>query len=148
MAVDIKQAHRQLLEEAFGKGRLDAFDEICDRGFKTHDPVAGDADLRKAKQDCATYRSAFPDLRCTILAQVLDGDTVVTHWRMSGTHDGTLMGIEPTGARCTVEGISLGRFRGGKLVEDWVQWDGLGLMRQLGVGMGAPSRASEVHPQI
>ena len=28
MAVDIKQAHRQLLEEAFGKGRLDAFDEI------------------------------------------------------------------------------------------------------------------------
>jgi hypothetical protein len=31
-----------------------------------------------------------------------------------------------------VEGISLSRFRAGRLVEDWVQWDALGLLRQLG----------------
>ncbi len=147
MAVDTKQAYRQLLEEAFGKGRLDAFDDICDRGLESHDPVAGDGDLRKAKQDCAMYRSAFPDLRCTILAQCAEGDTVVTHWRMTGTHEGTLMGIQPTGNRCTVEGMALGRFRGGKLVEDWVQWDALGLMRQLGVGMSA-AHQDEVHAQL
>ena len=61
---------------------------------------------------------------------------------MNGTHQGALMGIAPTGARCTCEGISIGRFKGGKLVEDWVQWDGLGLMRQLGVAPSAQPGAS------
>lgn len=140
MAVDIRQAHRQLMEEAFGKGRLNAFDEICDPGYHAHDPVSGDLDLRGARDSCATYRSAFPGLRCTILAQYLDGDTVVTRWRMAGVHDGTLMGIEPTGAECTVEGISVGRFQGGRLIEDWTHWDALGLMRQLGARMTAPVR--------
>jgi predicted ester cyclase len=124
------------------------FDEVCAPGLRTHDPVAGDADLRQSKQNCAMYRSAFPGLRATILAQYVDGDTVVTRWRMSGVHDGTFMGIQPTGAECTVEGISVGRFQGGKLVEDWVQWDALGLMRQLGVGMNAGARESEARPQL
>ncbi len=43
------------------------------------------------------------------------------------------MGVQPTGKRCTSEGISVARFKAGKVVEDWVQWDALGLMRQLGV---------------
>ncbi len=146
MAVDIKQAHRQLLEEAFGKGRLDAFDEICDRNLRAHDPVTGDTDLQDAKRNCAMYRSAFPGLRCTILAQYLDADTVITRWRMSGVHEGTLMGIPPTGATCTVEGVNVARFQGGKLIEDWVQWDALGLMRQLGVAAGAQDQ--ERRPEL
>ncbi len=147
MAVDMKQAFRQLLEDGFGKGRIAVFDEVCDASFRGHDPVAGDGDLRKAKQDCAMYRSAFPDLRCSVLGQYVDGDTVVTHWRMTGTHEGSLMGIQPTGRRCTSEGISVARFAGGKVVEDWVQWDALGLMRQLGASLGAP-REEELRPQL
>ena len=146
MATDIRKAHRQLLEEAFGKGRMEAFDEVCDRGAHSHDPLTGDADLDQAKQNCVMYRSAFPGLRCTILAQVAEGDTVVTHWRMSGVHEGTLMGIAPTGATCTVEGISFGKFRAGKLVDDWIQWDALGLMRQLGVTLQAGTRKTEARP--
>ena len=146
MAVDVKQAYRTLLEDAFGKGRVDAFDEVCDRSYRGHDPLGGDLDLAQAKDNCAMYRSAFPGLRCTILAQVAEGDTVVTHWRMSGVHEGTLMGIAATGATCTVEGISFGKFRAGKLVDDWIQWDALGLMRQLGVTLQAGTRKTEARP--
>lgn len=141
MAVDVKQVYRTFLEDAFVKGRLEVFDEVCDRSYRGHDPLGGDLDLSKAKENCAMYRSAFPSLRSTILAQCLEGEILVTHWRMSGTHDGTLFGVAPTGAPCTVEGISLARFRGGKCVEDWVQWDALGLMRQIGMSIGAPAGA-------
>ena len=141
MAVDVKQAYRTLLEDAFGKGRIEAFDEVCDRSYRGHDPVDGDLDLAKAKDNCTMYRSAFPGLRCTILAQSLEGDLLATHWRMSGKHEGTLFGIPPTGATCTSEGISIARFRGGKCVEDWVQWDALGLLRQLGMTVGAAAGA-------
>jgi predicted ester cyclase len=136
MAVDIKQAYRRLIEEAFGKGNLEVFDEVCGAGYKAHDPLTGDADMDQQKEMCRGYRTAFPDLTASILASHTDGDTVFVHWRMTGMHQKPLMGIQPTGKRCTVEGMSLGRFRGGKLVEEWAQWDALGLMRQLGV---APS---------
>lgn len=135
MAVDTRQAYRRLLEEAFGKGNLDVYDELCDPGYRSHDPFAGDSDLEEAKDDCRMYRTAFPDLSCTILGCWADGDMVFTQWRMTGTHQHALLGIDATGRRCTVDGMSLSRFRGGRIAEDWVQWDALGLMRQLGAGV-------------
>ncbi len=143
MAVDIKQAQRRLLEEAFGKGNFDVFDELCDPGYRAHDPVAGDADLRQARENCRMYRSAFPDLSMTVLRSWVDadGDTCITQWRAIGTHQGALLGIGPTGQRCTVEGVSIAHFRAGKMIEDWTQWDALGLMRQLGAGAAAGAQA-------
>lgn len=136
MAVDQKQSIRRLLEEGYGKGNTAVFDEICDPSYRAHDPISGDLDLARAKESCRGYKTAFPDLKPTILASFQEGDTVVTHWRMTGQHQKSLMGIEPTGKRVTVEGISLSRFKGGRLSEDWVQWDALGMLRQLGVPAG------------
>ena len=144
MAVDIKQTQRRLIEEPFVKGNIDVIDQLCDPGYRGHDPMTGDTNREGVKDLARMYRAAFPDLKCTILASCAEGDTCVTHWRMTGTHRGKLMGLEPTGKRVTVEGMSFAKFRGGKLAEDWVQWDSLGLMRQLGVvpsaqpGMGGP----------
>jgi predicted ester cyclase len=137
MAVDMKQAYRRLFEEAFGNGNFDVYDEICDSSFRAHDPVTGDADLATEKETCRSYKTAFPDLSPTILGSCAEGDTVVMHWRMTGTHRQPLMGIAPTGKRCTVEGMTIGRFRNGKLAEEWSQWDALGLLRQLGAAPSA-----------
>lgn len=43
------------------------------------------------------------------------------------------MGIPATGKEIEVTGIIILRFSGEKVVETWDNWDGLGLMRQLGV---------------
>ncbi|WP_242334937.1 MULTISPECIES: ester cyclase [Anaeromyxobacter] len=150
MAVDIKQSHRRMFEEAWGKGNFGIFDELCDPKYRSHDPLAGDTDLEKTRELCRQYRDAFPDMAPTILGSFADHDTVITRWRMTGTHRAALMGIEPTGTRCTVEGITVGKFKGAKLVEEWTQWDALGLMRQLGVATapqaGAGARATEKRP--
>jgi predicted ester cyclase len=133
MAVDLKQAHRRVIEEVFGKGNYGVLDEACEPGYRAHDPLTGDADLRQEKENARMYRTAFPDLRASIVGSWADGETVVTQWRMAGTHESELMGMDATGKRCTVEGISIARFRGAKMVESWTQWDALGLMRQIGV---------------
>jgi len=133
MAIDLKQQSRRLIEEAYGKGNLGIFDEVCAADYRSHDPFTGDATLQQEKEVCRSYREAFSDLKPTILASFSDGETVVTQWRMSGIHTGALKGIPPTGARCTVEGISIGRYKAGRLAETWMQWDALGLLRQLGV---------------
>jgi predicted ester cyclase len=149
MAVDLKQTSRRLMEEAFGKGNFGVFDELCSADYRSHDPVTGDTDLGGARQNCQMYKTAFPDLKPIILSAYTDGEVCVTHWRMTGTHQAELMGLEPMGARCTVEGIAIDRFRSGKIVETWSQWDALGLMRQLGVaptvGAAAAKSAAEHH---
>jgi len=52
---------------------------------------------------------------------------------MTGKHTALLFGIPPSGKSVTVSGISLLRFSNGKVVEDWVSEDTLGLMQQIGV---------------
>ena len=45
---------------------------------------------------------------------------------------GELMGLKPTGKRISVSGISIIRLKDGSAVEEWIEEDGLGLMRQFG----------------
>lgn len=52
---------------------------------------------------------------------------------MSATHQGSFMGIPPTGKRVEISGIEYFRLANGKIVERWVMFDDLGLMEQLGV---------------
>ena len=149
MALDLRQTSRRLMEEAYGRGNLDVFDELCSEEHRAHDPLTGDTDRAGAKRNCAMYRDAFPDLKPAILKSYTDGETCTIHWRMTGTHQKELMGLEPMGARCTVEGITIDRFKGGKIVESWTQWDALGLMRQLGIQLplGAASAVAAARQQ-
>jgi hypothetical protein len=68
----------------------------------------------------------------------------VLRWHSEGTHRGELAGLAPTGARVTVTGISIDQWRDGKVVEAWVEWDNLGLARQLGAAPPEGSMAEKL----
>jgi steroid delta-isomerase-like uncharacterized protein len=126
---------RRVFEEGWNAGNLDLFNETDSPEYVLHDPSVPE-DVRgveSAKQFASMYLRAFPDLRFTIEEQVAEGDKVVTRWTSSATHQGELMGIPATGNRTGVSGFTISRISEGKLVEDWNNWDTLGLMRQLGV---------------
>ena len=44
-----------------------------------------------------------------------------------------MMGIPATGTKFKVSGISIIRFDHGRAVEEWIEKDGLGLMRHLDI---------------
>lgn len=64
---------------------------------------------------------------------VSDEDTLVMRWRSSGTHKGDLGGIAPTNKKIVVEGITINHIQNGKILDQQVSWDALGMMQQLGV---------------
>ena len=78
------------------------------------------------------YRSAFPDVHMEIEDQIAEGDRVATRWVASGTHEGDLMGISPTGNRVTVAGTTIDRIADGQIAETWDNYDALGMMQQVG----------------
>ena len=64
--------------------------------------------------------------------QLAEGDVVGTRFVVRGTHHGELMGIPSSGKRVQIGAFMLHRFSGGKIAEDWANYDALGMMRQIG----------------
>ena len=126
--------------EMFSTGDWSIAEEIYSEDYVAHDPTKPEPirGIEGGKEEAAGYRAAFPDLAVTIDHQLADGEYVVTRWTATGTHEGDLDGLAPTGKSATVSGISVVRIVDGKIVEDYTQWDALGLMTQLGA-VAAPA---------
>jgi steroid delta-isomerase-like uncharacterized protein len=126
-----KAIFRRIVEEGFNKGNLAIVDELVATNHVNHtDNVHGPEEY---KQFITMYRTAFPDLHMTIEDQIAEGDKVVNRWTSRGTHKGDLMGIPPTGKQTTVTGMYVARIIGGKIMEEWGNFDALGMMQQIGV---------------
>lgn len=133
MSADNKALVRRTIDEAFNKGNLAVVDELAAPNYVFHEPTAGDEKGPDGlKQMITMHRNAFPDLRIAIDDQISEGDRVVTRWTARGTHKGELMGIAPSGQQITVTGITISRLANGKCVEEWENYDALGMMRQIG----------------
>jgi steroid delta-isomerase-like uncharacterized protein len=143
-----KAVARREMEEVFNHaGNLDAAEEIYAPDYVGHEPTTGDIQgLEAAKQFAVAYRNAFPDLETTIEDQIAEGDKVVTRFTARGTHQGEMEGLgPPTGNRMEVTGITIEQFSDGKIVEDWTNFDALGMMQQLGL-IPAPGQSEEASP--
>jgi steroid delta-isomerase-like uncharacterized protein len=133
-AEENKAIVRRVNDEVWTQGNLDVIDElIADESVAT---VVGAPEQIRGPQGfrefVIMYRNAFPDLRIDIDEQIAEGDIVVTRWTATGTHQGDLMGMPPTGKQATTAGININRVADGKLVAGWGIFDQLGLLQQLG----------------
>ena len=141
-AEENKAVVRRMLDELFNKGNLDFAAEIIAPDFVEHDPNMPEElhGPEEFKGYVATYRSAFSDIHIAVEDQVAEGDKVATRWMGTGTHDGELMGMAPTGRPVRVAGMDVSRITGGKIAESWSSYDMMGMMQQLGA-IPAPEEA-------
>jgi steroid delta-isomerase-like uncharacterized protein len=116
------------------EGNLGVIDELVASNYVGHDPAMPDQQGPEGVKEFITgYLAAFPDGRITIDDQFATGDVVATRWTGRGTQRGELMGVPPTGKQVTISGITISRVEKGKVVEEWTNWDMLGMLQQLGV---------------
>ena len=78
------------------------------------------------------FTSAFPDARIAIKSCIAEGDTVVSRWTLTGTHQGEFQGIPATGRTVAFGGIEINRVVGGKIVEHECNFDNLAMLQQIG----------------
>ena len=110
----------------------DALKEVYADEIVMHEADEDIVGIEGLTQFVSMIRSAIPDLRITIEDDMAEGDKVVTRWIGQGTHQGELMGIAPTGNQVTFTGITIHRIEDTKIVEEWSNWDALGMMQQIG----------------
>lgn len=134
---------RRVYQEVFNKGNVDVLDELLADDFVAHAPAepghdAEDQDRERLKEEITRNRAAFPDMSFDIKALIAEGNNIAMRWTATGTHKGPLGELPPTGKQVTMSGMNFLRLDDGKIVEDWVLWDSLGMMQQLGIGPGGP----------
>ncbi len=136
-------AIRRFVDQALNRGDLSVVDEVASQEFVGHH-YAETPELplgpEGARRFVYTMRAVFPDLHVTVHDMLDCGDRVITRWELRGTQRGQIMGLPATGRPVVVTGITIDRFVGNRVVEEWVEWDRLGMLRQMGV---TPSRVDE-----
>lgn len=132
---DTKEIVRRMNDEVWGEGSLDLIDEYAGDDYVEHNTASPETIRGPGgyKENVEMFHSAFSNVEVTTEQLIAEGDKVVNHYTIRGTHDGPFMGIDPTGTEVAVSGIAIAKFQDGKIVEDWSNIDVLGMMQQLGV---------------
>ena len=125
---------RRIFEEAFNLGNLAVIDQVTSPDLIAHNVIAGTPNGPQGlKLLVSIFRTAFPDLHCTVEDELVVGEKFAVRWSMRGTHQGMFLGNPPTGNHVDVLGIIFGRTENGRISEDWILTDQLGILQQLGV---------------
>ncbi len=130
-----KEIIRRLIDEVWNRRAFHVANDLFaqeaiffESGVKLPEP--GPAGV---KEGIEALCKAFPDLRMEIDDLVEAGDKVALRWRSFGTHKGELEGIPPTNRKIAANGTAIYRLAHGKVVEEWMNTDKLGVYKQLGV---------------
>jgi predicted ester cyclase len=126
-------AERWMLE-LWEKGDYDLADEIISPDYLRHDPfIELKGPQEYLEKVVKPLRGAFPNAAYTIEEMIAERDYVLIKWSFVGTHKGDLQGIPPTGVKAEHDGMDLLRFRDGKIIESWPGFDGVRVLKTLGI---------------
>jgi predicted ester cyclase len=131
---------RRALEEPWRN--LDVLDELLSSDYTGYDPALPEPvrGIQAAKDNIGMYRAAFEGAQITAREIIGEGELVASRWEASGRHTGEILGVAPTGRDVVVSGLTMSRLEGGKIIEEWTNWDTLGMLQQIGA-VSAPASA-------
>jgi steroid delta-isomerase-like uncharacterized protein len=134
----LKDIYRRIID-AISRGDADGLDELMAPDIVDHNPVPNQAPgVEGFKQWVAYARSSFPDIAGTVEDVIAEGDRVAARVTWRGTHEGTFLGIPPSGKQVSFHAFHIVRFEGDRAAEWWGTADLLSVIQQLGATVSGP----------
>jgi steroid delta-isomerase-like uncharacterized protein len=127
-----KAVARSFFEQVLDQGQLEKYAESHAPDFVAHGrsrDVTLEEDMAFAREE----RKAVPDLHLKVNEIIAERDLVLVYWTASGTNTHEGMGFPATGKSFTEPGMTLFRFKAGKITEEWGVWSIQSIMQQLGL---------------
>jgi predicted ester cyclase len=118
-----KHTARRALERVCAGGEPDDAARCYREDFLDHVNGLEFSGLEGVEQSVSLYRQMFPRLEIAVEDQIAEGDRVATRWTMRGTTE--------EGQEVELPGITISRFKDGRIREDWTHFDSAELTRQL-----------------
>jgi steroid delta-isomerase-like uncharacterized protein len=127
-----KEVARTFFEDVLGQNHLERYAESHSKDFVAHGATRDgslEEDIAAAKEE----RHAMPDMKIRVNHILAERDLVAVHWTAWGTNTQQGMGFPATGKKISVNGMTIFRFKAGRICEEWGVWDMLSAMRQAGL---------------
>ena len=127
-----KAVARAFVEEVIGQGKLEKYSDFHTADFVGHG-TERDFTLAEDLAAAREERKAFPDLQVAVNHILSDGDLVLVHGTGWGTNTQPGMGLPATGKPIRLSGMTLFRFKGGRIAEEWNAGSMLSVLKQIGL---------------
>lgn len=128
-----KELVRRFYEEVINTGDVNTLSEFLSPDYvEVHDNTRYPIGLEGAKAHIVGGRATYADLHLTIERQIAEGDWVVTQVIARGIHQGTWMGIKPTGKPVEFTCVNVDKVVDGRIVEHGGAANMLGPLLKIG----------------
>lgn len=87
--------------------------------------------LEGRKRDELFFFEAFSNIHTTVDDQMAESDKVASRVTMLADHTGEYQKIPPTGTRVKFVFMDVSRVVSGKIIEEWTEFDMIGILQQL-----------------
>ena len=122
----------RLYFEIFNAHDRDRFHEIVADDYVNHTRMGTLEGLEAFSAMISQFIEAVPDVHWSLLDERRDGDRIIYHYQVTGTHRGELMGVPGTGRELLFTGMEMNRVENGKLAETWNYVDLISVLGQIG----------------
>jgi predicted ester cyclase len=122
----------RFIESVLNHRKLDRLDQILAGDVVDHAPEQT-VGIEAARQTLTAWLAAFSDLHVRIDDLVVDGDHLMARLTATGTHDGPLGRLAPTGKRVRVRMFEAWVVQSDRCIERWLCLDRYQLLRELGL---------------
>lgn len=127
-------------QQAMSTRNLDALAELYAEDAETESPLGGSAKGREAVITVLeAFHDAFPSATWEFGPLLIDGNRVVGEVIISGTQQGPLLGLPPSGRPFRFDAVVISDLADGKIVHERRIYDFTGLLIQLGVLKAKPA---------
>ena len=126
--------------QAFSDQDRDRFADLHADDIVVHGPTGDVHGVEAVTEEEFAIFNAFSDLAWTLDSMIAEGSLVAVRLTGTGTHDGNLGDLAPTGTRVSFASYGMFRVEDGQVVEVWILPDRLGLRQQLGTTQDPTTR--------
>lgn len=113
-----KRLVRQYYAEVVNAGREDLVEKFVSPEYtEVHEGERHVIGIDGAKAHVLGVRQTYPDLHISIELQIAEGEWVASCITARGTHQGSWLGIKPTGRPVVFTGVNVDRVVNGRIVE-------------------------------
>jgi steroid delta-isomerase-like uncharacterized protein len=124
---------RRATDELWNKGNLAVCDDVFAANCSFHDPSFPIDGVKGMKEHVRQLRLANPDLHLDVHDILADGDLTAARWTAGGTSRAEFRGLPATGKTYVMTGMTIDKWEGDRIVEEWTSYDLLGTLQQLGI---------------
>jgi len=134
MSLETNDALLQQLWDGFNERNLDIIFELASPDYVDYAVPPGMPATREGWKMLNTgFIAAFPDSQVQKLDIISAENHVIGRFKLTGTHQGELMGIPATNQSIDVSAIMILHIQNGKFIERWEEFDTMTMMQQLNV---------------